>query len=190
MKKTLTTTLLIALCFITIGCTKTDVENDLEKERGNQELLTQEEFDALRADGDIEFEEDYIRELDDATEERRVNDALELIDDIEGSKADKLAGKGAVGSCEAIAESSTCVEYHGSFWTKESARLNCSDTGKFSTESCPTDHAGGCNTGVGTMADMVSWMYLRGDGGITAESLKYAKMVCDATMASQWIVSK
>jgi hypothetical protein len=190
MKKTLTTTLLIALCFITIGCTKTDVENDLEKERGNQELLTQEEFDALRADGDTEFEEDYMRELADATEEQQVNEAIALIDDIEESKADKLAGKGATGSCNAIAEGSTCLEYHGSFWTVEQARLNCSDTGVFSTEPCPADHAGGCNTGVGTLADMVAWMYFRGEGGITAESLKYAKMACDATMASNWITSK
>jgi len=187
MKKTITTTLLIALCFITIGCTKTDVENDLQSEREGQELLTQEEADALRADGDIEFEEDYMRELADATEERRVNDAMALIDDIEDSKADKLAGKGAIGSCNAIAEGSSCLEYHGSFWTKESARLNCADTGAFSTEPCPADHAGGCNTGMGTEADMVAWMYTRGGGGITAESLKYAKMACDASFASHWI---
>ncbi|MBT3817317.1 MAG: hypothetical protein HOG08_03160 [Candidatus Magasanikbacteria bacterium] len=187
MKKTLTATVLIALCFITTGCTKTDVENDLQQERQDQELLTQEEADALRADGDTEFEEDYMRELADATEERRVDNAIALIDDLEDSKVDKLDGKKSAGSCNAISEASTCMEYYGSFWTEESARLNCSDSGKFSTEPCPTDHAGGCNTGMGTEADMVAWMYTRGGGGITAESLKYAKMACEASFASNWI---
>ena len=40
MKKTLTTTLLTALCFITIGCTKTDVENNTEQIKETEETNT------------------------------------------------------------------------------------------------------------------------------------------------------
>ncbi|MBU0661017.1 hypothetical protein KKG22_02435 [Patescibacteria group bacterium] len=187
MKKTLTTLCILALCFVTVGCNKTEIDEDFQNEREGGELMTQEEADALRADGDTEFEEDYMRELDDATTEAHQNEQMGIVDDLIKAEGDKLSGKNIKGSCNAIAESSTCIDYYGSFWTGDSARLNCSDSGTFSKDACPQDSYGGCNTGEGTQADMVVWMYPYGGGEIEAEGIKYAKMACDATLASSWI---
>jgi hypothetical protein len=188
MKKTFLILALVLMVFAVTGCTKTDVENELNEQNENQELLTDEEAAALENENQ-EFQEDYLRELAEATDEQRQNELIGLIDDIENAKTNKKAGK-AKGSCEAIAESSTCVEYYGSFWNEVSMRSQCEGAGNFSFDACPSDMAGGCNTGVGTQADMVAWMYLRGGGEITNESLKYAKMACDATLASEWINMK
>jgi len=190
MKKTITTLLILTFCFVSVGCNKTDIDEDLERERDSQELLTEEEADALRADGDTKFEEDYMRELSNATEEARVNEQMEIVNDLENAEADKLAGKNIKGSCNAIADSSTCIDYYGSHWSATTAKLNCSDSGTFSNKPCPKDSYGGCNTGEGTPADMVAWMYPYGGGEIDAESIKYAKMACDATLASSWIARK
>jgi len=182
MKKIFLVSLLTIFAITLTGCNKTDIENELNYQNENQELMTQEEANLLNKE-DQEFQEDYLRELSDATEEQRVNEGIELIDEIENSKAQK----NIKGSCNAISQSSTCIEYYGSFWTIQEAKLHCSDSGIFSTAPCPVDTFGGCNTGVGTAADMVAWMYLRGGGDINQESIKYAKMACDATLASNWI---
>ncbi|PLX26170.1 hypothetical protein C0581_05170 [Candidatus Parcubacteria bacterium] len=190
MKKTIVLIgVLFAVTFIFTGCTKTDVENDLEQSREGEELMTQDEADVLHQE-DQEFQEDYMRELADATEEKHLDESIALIDELEDGYAKKKEGGHAKGSCDAIAESSTCMEYYGSFWNEAEMKLHCSDSGTFSFDGCPSDMSGGCNTGTGTSADMVAWMYTRGGGGITVESLKYAKMACDATMASQWIMTK
>jgi len=87
-------------------------------------------------------------------------------------------------------ELSTCLEYYGSIWGENQMKLSCDDVGIFSTQSCPADTVGGCNTGIDTEADMVAWMYLRGGGEITEESIPYAQMACDATLGSKWVNTK
>ena len=176
MKKSIFISLLALLCAVSIGCTKTDVDVESEEARNNQE--------------GTEFGKDYMQALSDATEEQRLNESMGLVDKLENGEAKKLTDGDVKGSCDAIAESSTCLEYYGSFWNEQTMELNCSDSGVFSTQGCPVDMAGGCNTGMGTPADMVTWMYTRGGGEITTASLKYVKTACDATPSSQWLNSE
>ena len=117
-------------------------------------------------------------------------DNTKAIREMENSEDKTKDGTQAVGSCNAVAENSTCVEYYGDFWTEPQMEIMCEGSGEFSTDPCPNDMAGGCNTGTETMADMVVWMYLTSDGEITSQSLKYAKMACDANASSKWITTK
>lgn len=188
MKKVLIFFSLIILTIALSACTKTSVDENLEESRENQELLTNEEGQLLAAE-DTEFQEDYMQALSEANEEKNLDESITLIDELENSKVNKKEGK-AKGSCDAIESSSVCIEYYGSFWNEQEMRLHCEGSGQFSVNSCSNDMFGGCNTGLGTQADMVTWMYLRGNGEITPESAKYAKMACDATLASEWIEMK
>lgn len=120
---------------------------------------------------------------------KQVNKNLEQLMPEELEDSNKMSGE-IKGSCDAIEESSTCIEYYGSFWTEQNMPLACTETGKFSTKGCPRDMAGGCNIGTGTPSDMVAWMYTRGGGEVTAEALGYAKMACDATLSSAWVTAK
>jgi len=187
MKKLLVLLTLFLFTITLTACTKDEIENELNAEREMEELVTDEEMKELQKDP--EFMEDYMEELIDATEEAKINEDYNLVRELEDSEEDKKSGK-AKGSCYAIESSSTCMEYYGSFWSEQQIKLQCQGAGTFSKDPCPEDMAGGCNTGVGTMADMVAWMYTRGGGEIDAESMKYAKMACDATMASKWIQMK
>ena len=187
MKKIFSVFALLSLLLFLEGCDKTEVENDLNQARENEEILTKEEAEALKEDP--EFKEDFLEELTKAVEEQKIEEDYNLVRELEKSEDKKMDGK-AKGSCDAIGESSTCIEYYGSFWTDLQMKLQCEGAGTFSKKPCPRDFAGGCNTGMGTEADMVAWMYLRGGGEITAESLKYAKMACDATMVSKWLTTR
>lgn len=185
MKKTISFTLtLITLLFLT-ACDKTDVEESLNEARMEEDTLTKEDYEALNKDP--EFKENYLDAMVEATKEARINEDYNLAVELDESEDAKKAGKSGKGSCDAIADSSTCIEYYGSYWGEVEMKLNCEGAGTFSTKPCPADTSGGCNTGMGTSADMVAWMYLRGGGEITADSLKYAKMACDSTMASKWV---
>jgi len=44
---------------------------------------------------------------------------------LEDGEDDKKSGGKAKGSCDAIADSSTCIEYYGSFWTEQQMKLQC-----------------------------------------------------------------
>lgn len=188
MKKIFTLLTLILFATTLTACTtKTEVEEELNAQRENEELVTDEEMEDLKKDP--EFMEDYMEELLNADEEEKINEDYNLVIKLEESEEDKKSGK-SKGSCNAIDNGSTCVEYYGSFWTDQQMQLQCEGSGTFSKSPCPEGMSGGCNTGVGTMADMVAWMYPYGGGGMDAESMKYAKMACDATMASKWIQMK
>lgn len=189
MKKILSLVAIISISIFFTGCSKTEVDMDLENANKNKNIMTEEEFNELSKE-DQEFQTDYIEAMIDATEEQRLDESIALIDELEEAKTNKETGNNFKGSCNAIDESSVCIEYYGSFWTTQSISLACTDVGIYSSSGCPRDMAGGCNTGIGTDADMVTWMYTRGGGEIDAEGLKYAKLACDATLASQWILSK
>jgi hypothetical protein len=182
----MTKKLILVLTFMLIltGCTKTQVDLDLEDANKNPDFLTDE--DSAELNKDPEFKEDYIEAMVEANDEQRLDESIALIDDLENAKTKKMSGQ-AKGSCNAITESSTCLEYYGEFWNTTQMELNCEGSGVFSFNPCPNDMAGGCNTGAGTQADMVAWMYLRGGGEMNAKSLKYAQLACDATLASMWL---
>lgn len=171
---------IFALMFSLSGCSEPNESERIEN------VVSPDEIESMM--DDPEFLSDYMNEIADAIEEEKMDKDMALVDELISLEDDKKVGKGLKGSCNAIAEGSTCIEYYGSFWNKSVIKMGCEEgTGKFSSDACPRDAAGGCNTGNGTVADMVAWMYLRGGGEMTSESIKYAKMACDATPASLWI---
>jgi hypothetical protein len=91
------------------------------------------------------------------------------------------------GSCNVIAEKSTCIDYVGSMWKDNNmAELNCKDVGNFSKNTCPYSDFGGCQTSAGTVMETIAWFYKEGNGGITEEAIPYSTMACNATPNSKW----
>lgn len=91
------------------------------------------------------------------------------------------------GSCNVIAEKSTCVDYVGSMWAdNNSAELNCKGVGTFSKNTCPYSELGGCQSSAGTVMEIISWFYEEGPGEFTDESIPYARMACEAVANSNW----
>jgi len=124
-------------------------------------------------DRGIPFETDTAQEVD--TE--AVREALQE------------TGKRTVyGSCNDIAESSTCVDYVGSMWNDNNmAELNCEGVGAFSKNTCPYSDFGGCQTNGGTVMEIIAWAYKEGSGGYTDESVVYASMSCNSLPNAQWV---
>ena len=91
------------------------------------------------------------------------------------------------GSCDAIEEGSTCLEYIGSDWTEELMKTNCKSFGNYSTESCSSDFIGGCNIGYTSPTEMVSWYYGRGKAEIGSVSLKNLEKICNKNPKGKWI---
>lgn len=91
------------------------------------------------------------------------------------------------GSCNVIDESSTCLDYVGSFWTKEQMTLNCQGVGAFSENTCPYTTVGGCQAGAGSFVETILWSYNYGGELITPENEIYASGACNANPAGQWV---
>lgn len=102
------------------------------------------------------------------------------------SLSDDLKSK-AKGSCNLISSGSTCVEYIGSYWTKNQAKANCSSASAFSTAACPRPTAGGCWIGRGTANEIVTWHYNYGGDPYAPEIIPYASGSCNALPSGQWI---
>lgn len=188
MKKFYLPLLLLVIMILLSGC----VEKNIPQESQDNINQKQEALDdKIKEFGDGELSPEQINELNlleaDLSTERE-GQGNEIVEELIKLDDQKKSGEAVRGSCNAIGESSTCLEYIGSIWTEEHMRLNCSDSGSFSLEPCPENMAGGCNIGAGLSNDMISWFYLNGGGGIDADGLKYAKMACDANPLSTWIV--
>lgn len=91
------------------------------------------------------------------------------------------------GSCNVIAESSTCLDYIGSIWTEEQMKLNCQGSGTFSKNTCPYTEVGGCRTAGDTVAETVIWSYNYGGQPITPENEQYLAGACNALAPGQWV---
>jgi len=187
MKKLLSIIFIFTLTMTLMGCSHGEAVQDLQDDYKADELLTDDELDELEK-ADPDFQEDYLEALGEATKENRIEEDIKLTIELEDLEDKKKVGEKSKGSCDTIAENSVCLEYYGSFWTRQITEMSCEGT--YSTGPCPEGMSGGCNTGVGTQADMVAWMYLSGGGEMTASSMGNAKNACDATMASKWIMSK
>ena len=98
-------------------------------------------------------------------------------------KSDKTK-KQIKGSCNAINETSTCLEYIGSYWTEEEMKKNCN--GIFSTDDCPKDFLGGCRTGIGTILEILSWTYPEKEGDFDPEVLENAQKNCESLDGAEW----
>ena len=124
--------------------------------------------------GDMPFETDTVEEVD----VDLVREALKETDT-----------RTVYGSCNAIAESSNCIDYVGSMWAdNDMGKLNCSEVGIFSGNACPYSGLGGCQVNGGSVMEMIAWVYEEGPGGYNSESAVYAGMACDNTPSSRWVV--
>ncbi len=187
--------LLMSLLFILIlsGCNKkeqTDLnESGLTKKEGEkiQEIEKKDYKDLTKEEE--EFVDKIEKNINNA-EDKKLQEDIDLVMELEDLRDKKETGEAAKGSCNAISEASTCIEYIGSFWTEEQMKLNCKGSGIFSTKACPDDMSGGCNIGTGIASDMITWFYLRGGGEMNEISLKSAKNVCEMTPMSTWLISR
>jgi hypothetical protein len=92
------------------------------------------------------------------------------------------------GSCNAITDSSSCIDYVGSIWNdNDMGKLNCSDVGIFSKNACPYSEFGGCQTSGGSIMEMIIWAYEEGLGGYDEESVSYARMSCNSLPNARWV---
>ncbi len=111
---------------------------------------------------------------------------LEAINEVFGEMAEDKAG--TRGSCNVVAEKSSCIDYVGSLWTEEQMQLNCQDVGAWSSNTCPYSEIGGCRVGVDLISEMIAWSYSTGGQPISAEEAKYAAGACNATPIGKWIL--
>ena len=88
MKKTIFLFLFLSIIFTLTSCSKTDVDIELEDARNSEEMLSDKDMDNL-SNEDPEFQEDYVNAFEDAVEENISNEKMDLIDELEASKADK-----------------------------------------------------------------------------------------------------
>ena len=92
------------------------------------------------------------------------------------------------GSCNAIADSSNCIDYVGSMWAdNDMGKLNCSEVGIFSENACPYSELGGCQMGGESVLEMIAWVYREGPGGYDEESVVYASMTCNNSPDGKWV---
>lgn len=134
--------------------------------------------------GVIFFDKDSERDLDE--EMNLIEESISLNLDEENT-LDEVSKTNVKGSCDVIAEGSTCLEYVGSFWNTTNAKLNCSESGSFSTKPCPRPAVGGCQTSGGTAQEVIIWHYDYGGDPFTDELVPYASGACNAVPGGQWI---
>ena len=149
----------------------------VKKSLENPEALTEAERDKLG-----EYDESLRKQ-----ENKKNEDDYNLVTELVDLEARKIDGSAVVASCNAIENSSTCVDYVGSIFTVDHARLSCSDMGDFSTKPCPTGTLGGCNVGNGIPSDLITWFYPEGAEAMNADELKNAQKSCEATPTARWI---
>lgn len=166
--------------------TSDELEIDLEIEETLEEIENNEWNDETE---DILAEEMIDTEINKAVEEIEIDENYELVRELENLEDGKRTGEASKGSCDLISESSSCLGYYGSFWTKPQMELNCGDGGTFSLKPCPLDSLGGCNIGNGDPGDTVIWFYNRG-GSPHDGSIQSNINVCNDNPMGRWINAK
>ncbi len=161
------------------------LETDLnELDSKNDGLDMQDAMDDFVAD----LQHDYDM-LDEKLEDYFMKDAMRNFekqveeDLVDGKEKEERRG----GSCNAIAKTSTCIDYIGSFWTETQMRYSCSYSGIFSFDSCESGSIGGCQVGKGSFNDMIIWMYPHGGSPIATDTVKSAKPACDMNPMGSWV---
>jgi hypothetical protein len=103
-----------------------------------------------------------------------------------GQNAAEKPGK-VLGSCNLVADTSTCVDYIGSYFKDyKNIALHCSDSrGTPSKDACPYPDFGGCRNGAGTDVENIIWAYATGGGEFDAETAGYFQKSCEA-VGSLW----
>jgi hypothetical protein len=123
--------------------------------------------DSLPEDQQVDYEEDVAP----------------LIEEVDGDYKVR-------GSCNVVAEKSTCIDYVGSLWDQpEQKELNCSNVGVYSDNTCPYSELGGCQMGGGTFTEVITWHYGTGGQAFTAEDAYYAAQACNTLPMGTWVGS-
>ncbi len=191
MKKIFSAFFLVLFAITINGCTsKGEIEDELNKQREMEPIISEEEQAILDEANDPKLEYDYREIAESAAAEEKENADLSLLEELEESEINKNQGTKLKGSCNSLPDNPVCIEYFGSFWTDQQMELNCSDSGVFSKEPCPTGMFGGCNTGAGLANDFVAWMYPSPDAGALGNEIaKAAQMACDGLVTSRWLTA-
>jgi len=92
------------------------------------------------------------------------------------------------GSCNAIADKSSCVDFVGSIFTEERMRLSCESVGTFSKNTCPYSELGGCQATPGTLSESIVWSYDYGGQPISKEEAVYQAMACNSLPMGKWVM--
>jgi hypothetical protein len=138
-----------------------------------------------RQGGEVTNINDDAVNLNEETINETVDAYNELMEDVAQTNDGKVKA-----SCNVIAASSNCIDYVGSYWANtDYAKLNCEGTGDvaertFSKNGCPYSEYGGCKTGVGTIMELIAWVYPEGGGEYNAENIQYAAGACNAVAGS------
>jgi hypothetical protein len=112
---------------------------------------------------------------------------IDYEDDVKPLIAEENIGHKVRGSCNAIAEKSTCVDYIGSMWKENETKLNCQGVGIWSGYACPYSEIGGCLSGGDTITEVVLWNYNEGANAVTPEDAQYMAMACNKTAGGRWV---
>jgi len=160
-----------------------EADNDA-REIGEQldKALAQEEADEMAEEMGKQIENTINQEEAD-------NDAREIGEQLDKAIKDNNLPedkKKAMRSCNAIENSSTCIEYKGSFWSEAQKEYHCKGSGVLSDKLCESGNIGGCRIGGGSPSDMIVWMYPYGGEPIETDSVKSAKMGCDMNPMGSW----
>ncbi len=101
-------------------------------------------------------------------------------------EADNESRTKVMRSCNSISNSSTCIEYVGSFWTEDQKKYHCKEAGVLSVDLCESGNIGGCRIGGDSASDMIVWMYPYGGEPMDADGAKAAKMGCNMNPMGSW----
>ncbi len=135
--------------------------------------------------------------------EKQINDTLnkeeadKMADDLEKQINDTLDKEEATDqktttmkSCNAIAKTSTCIDYVGSFWSEVQKKYHCMESGTLSSKPCESGNIGGCEIGRGSPSDMIIWMYSYGGEPISSDAVQSAKPGCDMNPMGNWLSAR
>ncbi len=129
--------------------------------------------------------------IDDKSTDQAAEEMGKQIDNIVNQQeADQQTEIKTIKSCNAIAKSSTCIEYVGSFWSEIQKKYHCQEAGILSPKPCESGNIGGCEIGGGGPSDLITWMYPYGGDPIPAKSAKTAKSGCDMNPMGRWLSAR
>ena len=96
--------------------------------------------------------------------------------------------KQTIGSCRAIKEKGSCIDYIGSMWSDDGvAEQNCKKVGTYSSDTCPHSEFGGCQTSAGSAVEMIIWAYREAPQNQKGEAMPYAYEACTNNPYAHWI---
>lgn len=127
-------------------------------------------------------ERDVLKNGQDMIEKKREDELI-----VENGSASLDEGKALMTSCDMIEEKGICVEYTGSYWSKEAlAAANCRGNGDYSKSACPRPAVGGCKLNKDREVEIISWYYDSGEEPMALEDIDKVRDQCNDNYLSVW----